>query len=50
VDRFAEEWSGIALVLGKQGFGLPQKYPLAVEDQKPLPNEMLTARESLFNR
>jgi predicted double-glycine peptidase len=24
IDRFAKEWSGIALVLGKQGFGLPR--------------------------
>jgi hypothetical protein len=50
VDRFAKEWSGIALVLGKQGFGLPQKYPLALEDQEAVPNELLAARESLFNR
>jgi predicted double-glycine peptidase len=50
IDRFAKEWSGIALVLGKQGFGLPREYPLALEDQKPVPNEMLSARESLFNR
>jgi len=49
-DRFAKEWSGVALVLGKSGFGLPQKYPLAVEDQKPVPNEVLAARRSLFNR
>ncbi len=50
VDRFAKEWSGIALVLGKEAFGLPQKYPLALEDQKLIPNEMLAARKSLFNR
>jgi|SoiMethySBSTD1v2_1073268.scaffolds.fasta_scaffold00800_6 uncharacterized protein len=50
VDRFASEWSGIALVLGKQGFGLPQQYPLAVEDQEPVPNEALAARRSLFAR
>jgi len=50
VDRFAKEWSGIALVLGKQGFGLPQKYPLALEDQEAVPNELLAARESLFNK
>jgi predicted double-glycine peptidase len=50
IDRFAKEWSGIALVLGKQGFGLPQKYPLALDDQELVPNEVLNARESLFNR
>ena len=50
VDRFAREWSGIALVLGKQGFGLPQKYPLALDDQEPVQNEILAARRSLFTR
>jgi hypothetical protein len=50
IDRFAKEWTGIALVLGKQGFGLPWKYPLALDDQELAPNEMLNARESLFNR
>ena len=49
-DRFAQQWSGIALVLGKEGFGLPKQYPLAVEDQAPVPNEVLAARKSLFNR
>ncbi len=48
VDRFAKEWSGIALVLGKQGFGLPQEYPLALDEQPPVPNEILAARRSLF--
>jgi predicted double-glycine peptidase len=48
-DRFAQEWSGIALVLGREGFGLPQQYPLAVGDQGPVPNEVLAARKSLFN-
>lgn len=50
VDRFAKEWSGIALVLGRDGFGLPRTYPLAVEDQQPVPNEALAARRSLFVR
>jgi uncharacterized protein len=50
VDRFAKEWSGIALVLGKRGFGLPRKYPLALEDQEHVPNEMLAARRSLFTK
>jgi predicted double-glycine peptidase len=49
-DRFAKEWSGVALVLGKQGFGLPSKYPLALDDQEPVPNEILAARRSLFAR
>jgi predicted double-glycine peptidase len=50
VDRFAQEWSGIALVLGKQGFGLPQRHPLAPEDQHVVPNEVLAARKSIFTR
>jgi uncharacterized protein len=50
VDRFAKEWSGIALVLGKSGFGLPQKYPLALDDQEPVQNELLEARRSLYLR
>ena len=49
MDRFAQEWTGIALVLGKQGFGLPPKFPLALENQELVPNEVLAARESLFN-
>ena len=50
VDRFAKEWSGIALVLGKSGFGLPQEYPLAIDDQEPVQNELLDARRSLYVR
>lgn len=50
VDRFAKEWSGIALVLGKKGFGLPRKYLLALEDQESVPNEILAARRSFLNR
>jgi predicted double-glycine peptidase len=50
IDRFVRQWSGVALVLGKPGFGLPTEYPLAVEDQESVPNETLAARRSLFNR
>jgi len=50
VDRFAKEWSGVALVLGRQGFGLPASYPLALDDQEPVQNEILAARRSLFTR
>jgi len=50
MDRFAKEWSGIALVLGKRGFGLPSEYPLALDDQEPVQNEILAARRSLFIR
>jgi hypothetical protein len=50
VDRFAKEWSGIALVLGKKEFGLPEKYPLALDNQEPVQNELLAARRSLYTR
>ena len=50
VDRFATEWSGIALVLGKKGFGLPQEHPLALDDQHLVPNEVLAARKALWAR
>ena len=50
VHRFSKEWSGIALVLGKQGFGLRQAYPLALDDQQPVQNETLAARRSLFTK
>jgi predicted double-glycine peptidase len=50
VDRFVEEWSGVALVLGKPGFGLPQSHPLALEDPDPGPHEAQAARQSLFAR
>ena len=50
VDRFAKEWSGIALILGKQGFGLPQDHPLAVADQHLVPNEVLAARRAVLGR
>jgi uncharacterized protein len=48
MHRFAKEWTGVALVLGKQGFGLPGKYPLALDDQQPVQNELLAARRSLL--
>jgi predicted double-glycine peptidase len=50
VDRFAKAWSGIALVLGKEGFGLPRTYPLALDHQELVPNETLAARRSLYLR
>ena len=50
VDRFAKEWSGIALILGKQGFGLPQDHPLALDDQHLVPNEVLAARRAVLGR
>ncbi len=48
VARFAREWSGVALILGKEGFGLPQSYPLALDQKDFGQNEMEDARRSLF--
>jgi predicted double-glycine peptidase len=50
IDRFAREWTGVALVLGKRSFGLPTKYPLALDDQEPVQNELLAARRALYVR
>lgn len=48
VSRFARQWSGVALVLGKKGFGLPRSYPLAPDDGESVRLEMQTARRSLI--
>ena len=50
IDRFAQEWTGVALVLGKQDFGLPTNYPMALDDQEPVQNELLAARQALYIR
>ncbi len=50
IDRFAQEWSGVALILGKQGFGMPQDYPLALQAGELGQNEMQNARSSLYLR
>lgn len=50
IDRFAQEWSGVALILGRADFGLPEDYPLALDETDLSQNEMLTARKSLFIR
>ena len=50
VSRFTDEWSGITLVLGKEGFGAPREYPLAVDTQEPLRPERQVARRSLYLR
>lgn len=43
IDRFAQEWTGVALVLGKKGFGTPTGHPLALADQAPVQDELLAA-------
>ena len=49
VFRFVEEWSGVALILGKKGFGLPQDYPLALDAQNLTQIEMQSARSALYS-
>jgi hypothetical protein len=48
VFRFARQWSGVTLILGKKGFGLPVDYPLALDDRDFGQIEIQSARRSLF--
>ena len=48
VDRFLNEWSGLALVLGKPGFGTPQDTALALDLDVPVRPELQAARRALY--
>ena len=48
VSRFVTQWSGITLVLGKEGFGTPAAYPLAVDHDSPFRPQVRTARRALY--
>jgi predicted double-glycine peptidase len=48
ITRFANEWTGVALVLGKKGMGLPTDHSLAVQGLERIPNEALAARRALY--
>jgi len=50
VFRFSKEWAGIALILGKKGFGLPEEYPLDLSNQKLSLIEMKSARSALYTQ
>ena len=50
VFEFAKEWPGIALVLGKKGFGTPSEHLLAIQEPSPILNELSTARQGLYTR
>ena len=50
VHQFAREWTGLALVLGKKGFGLPAEHALAVPSDTPLRPELDGARRALVAR
>ncbi len=49
VDRFVQEWPGIALVLAKPGFGLPQDHDLAVDMEGVFRPEILAARRAIMS-
>jgi predicted double-glycine peptidase len=48
VEAFSEEWPGIALVLGKKGFGTPSEHSLAIQEKSPILNELRAARRGLY--
>jgi predicted double-glycine peptidase len=48
VFEFAKEWPGIALVLGKKGFGTPSEHLLAVHKASPVVTELSAARSALY--
>jgi predicted double-glycine peptidase len=48
VDEFAKDWPGIALVLGRKGFGTPSEYPLAVDKASPFRPELRAVRRGLY--
>jgi hypothetical protein len=50
IDEFAKEWSGVALVLGKPGFGAPPKYPLKIRAEEVIHNEIQIVRSELSKR
>lgn len=47
MERFSREWTGVALILGKRGFGVPTSHPLALSDQEPVQDELLAAYRAL---
>jgi predicted double-glycine peptidase len=48
IEEFLQQWSGESLFLGKQGFGLPKDYPLALRVTGPARPEFEVARQALF--
>lgn len=48
VQEFLDQWSGESLFLGKQGFGLPKEYPMALKVRGPARPELQVARQALF--
>ena len=50
LDAFMKQWPGIALVLGKSGFGLPNKHLLMIQEESPLRNELRAVRKSIYTQ
>ena len=50
VEVFSQQWPGIALVLGKKGFGTPSKHSMAIQEKTPIVSELRAARRGLYVR
>lgn len=48
IDQFVREWTGVALVLGKQDVGLLADSPLHVTEDDYLQDSLKTARRALY--
>jgi predicted double-glycine peptidase len=49
-EEFVKQWNGVALFLGKEGFGLPKDHPLTIRNQSPVQHELQAARRAVFAR
>ena len=47
IERFAQDWTGVALVLGKAGFSNLSDHPPELSDQLPIEDELLAAHRAL---
>jgi hypothetical protein len=47
IDKFAEEWAGVTLVLGKKGFKTPTEYPLKIQEDELIRPERMAIRRRL---
>jgi predicted double-glycine peptidase len=50
ISRFMSEWKGETFVLGKKGFGLPDKHNLAILHSPGFRHELLMLRQPLLER
>jgi predicted double-glycine peptidase len=47
---FSNQWNGVALILGKTGFGLPKEHGLAIQEPKVFRSELQAARRWLYTK